>query len=142
MNIDFDFFLKTFRELNSFGNENGHDYEVLKPGEVITTMEVQQKHLNSPGVAHGGAIAGFMDAVLGVPALTAAIVDGNLVSTVEFKINYFKPILLGDKLVGKGTVIRKGKSLIVSTGAIYKGEEMVAHGQGTFNVYPLEKRKD
>jgi uncharacterized protein (TIGR00369 family) len=140
MSIDFDFFLRNFRELNTFGNVNGHEYEMIEPGHVITRMEIKKEHLNSPGVAHGGAVAGFMDAVLGVPALTAAIVDGNLVSTVEFKINYFKPILLGDKLEGRGRVIRKGKSLIVTIGEVYKGDEMVAHGQGTFNIYPLNKR--
>lgn len=141
MSIDFNFFLKNFKELNTYGNVNGHEYEVIEPGNVITRMVILPEHLNSPGVAHGGAVAGFMDAVLGVPALTAAVVDGNLVSTVEFKINYFKPIMLGDKLEGRGNVIRKGKSLIVTIGGIYRGAELVAHGQGTFNVYPLQKRQ-
>jgi uncharacterized protein (TIGR00369 family) len=110
MDINMDFFLENFRKLNKFGEYNGHDYEVVKPGETTTTMTIKDMHLNSPGVAHGGSLAGMMDAVLGVAALTAAIVDGNLVSTVEFKINYFKPILLGDKLVGKGKVVRKAKA--------------------------------
>lgn len=140
MDINFDYFLEKFEEVNTFGKVNGHQYELIKPGEVITKMKVLDVHQNSPGIAHGGAIAGMMDAVLGVAALSNTVLDGNLVSTVEFKINYFKPIFLNDQLVGKGKVIRKGKSLVVSIGEIYRGEELVAHGQGTFNVYPISKR--
>ena len=140
MEVSFDYFLEKFEEVNTFGKTNGHQYEVIKAGEVITKMKILDIHQNSPGIAHGGSLAGMMDAVLGVAALSSTVLDGNLVSTVEFKINYFKPIYLNDELVGKGKVIRKGKSLVVSIGEIYRGEEMVAHGQGTFNVYPIAKR--
>lgn len=127
-------------QMNTFMRENGIKHSVEKPGITQTTMTILEKHLSSPGVAHGGSMAGFMDSVLGFCALTAAIPDGNLVSTVEFKLNYFKPILFHDFLEGKAMVLRKGKSFIITRAEIWRGEEMVAHGQGTFNVYPLAKR--
>ena len=139
---DFNFaeFLVKYKQMNTFVRENGIEHGVNEPGCTETSMTILDKHLSSPGVAHGAAMAGYVDSVLGFCALSAVIADGNLVSTVEFKLNYFKPIFKGDKLKGKGKVIRKGKSIVVSIAEIYRGEEMVAHGQGTFNVYPLEKR--
>lgn len=138
--FDFTVFLENYKQINNFMRENGIEHKVLKPGITETSMKILDKHLSSPGVAHGGAMAGYMDSVLGFCALSAAIPDTNLVSTVEFKLNYFKPIYFGDELLGKGKVIRKGKTFIISIAEIYRGEEMVAHGQGTFNVYPIEKR--
>lgn len=139
---DFDFtvFVENYKQINNFMRENGIEHKVLAPGITETSMTILDHHLSSPGVAHGGSMAGYMDSVLGFCALTAAIPEGNLVSTVEFKLNYFKPIFFNDHLVGKGKVIRKGKSFIISIAEIYRGDEMVSHGQGTFNVYPMEKR--
>lgn len=140
--VDFDFgvFLENYKQINVFMRENGIEHHIIEPGNTETSMTILEKHLSSPGVSHGGAIAGLMDSALGFCALSAAIPDMNLVSTVEFKLNYFKPVLLNDKLVAKNKVIRKGKSIIVSLSEIYRGEELVSHGQGTFNVYPMEKR--
>lgn len=139
---DFDYkaFVENYKQINNFIRENGIEHVVNGPGQTETSMTILDKHLSSPGVAHGGAMAGYMDSVLGFCALSAAIAESNLVSTVEFKLNYFKPIFKSDKLIGKGKVIRKGKTFIISIAEIYRGEEMVAHGQGTFNVYPLSKR--
>ncbi|MFT4968776.1 MAG: hypothetical protein ACI9O4_000509 [Chitinophagales bacterium] len=138
--FDYELFVSNYKQINTFMRENGIEHHILAEGETETTMTILDKHLSSPGVAHGGAMAGYMDSVLGFCSLSAAIAEGNLVSTVEFKLNYFKPIFKGDKLIGKGKVLRKGKSIVVSIAEIYRGDEMVAHGQGTFNVYPLAKR--
>lgn len=138
--FDFDTFVENYTQINNFARENGIKHTVLGPGVTETRMKILDKHLSSPGVSHGGSMAGLMDALLGFCALSAAIPDGNLVSTVEFKLNYFKPILAGDELVGKAKVVRKGKSIIVSIAEVYRGDDLVSHGQGTFNVYPLQKR--
>lgn len=139
---DFDFtvFVQNYKQINNFMRENGIEHNIIEAGRVESTMQILDKHLSSPNTAHGGAMAGFMDSILGFCSLSAAIPDGNLVSTVEFKLNYFKPIFAGDKLVGKSKVVRKGKSLIISIAEVWRGEDMVSHGQGTFNVYPLSKR--
>ena len=142
MNIDFDKFLKDYRAQNNFMVHNGIVHNIVEPGKIESTMTILEQHLSTPGVSHGGAVAGFMDGVLGVAALTLALTNEKIVSTVEFKMNYFKPIFLGDVLTGKGKVIRNGKTLLVCLAEIYRGDELVAHGQGTFNAYPLSKRAE
>ncbi|RZK20406.1 MAG: hotdog fold thioesterase [Hymenobacter sp.] len=109
-------------------------------------MAIRPEHLSSPGVAHGGVLAGLLAAALGAAALTLAFTTGELVSTVEFKISYLQPVRFGDELRAVAQVDHAGKSLLVSSGTIYRwapGEDFetaVAQGLGTFNRYPAGKR--
>lgn len=133
-------FIELFRSINRYDLDNAMAFEIHAPGSITYRMTIQDKHLSSPNTAHGAAIAGFMDCVLGLSALSEAITRDNLTSTVEFKINYIRPVKLGEELVGTGRVVHKGKSLIISAGEIHSNGELVALGQGTFNTYPFTKK--
>ena len=138
--------LAGYNHINAYGRANGMVLNYSKPGKAEYHMVIRPEHLSSPGVAHGGVLAGLMDAVLGAAALTLAFTEGELVSTVEFKINYLHPVRLGDELRAVAQVDHAGKSLLVSSGIIYRqvpgetAETAVAQGLGTFNRYPAGKR--
>ena len=136
--------LKKYNEVNAFGKLLGLELNIIEPGHVEYRMEITEQHLSNPAAAHGGGIAAMMDGILGVAALSLAAEKLRLVSTVEFKINYYAPIKLGDKLIGVGKVVFEGNRLISSEGAIYCENEnmnMVCKGLGTFNSYPVEKNR-
>jgi uncharacterized protein (TIGR00369 family) len=137
-----DQFLTLFKSINKYDLHNHLTFEIHSPGSITYKMKISEQHLSSPNTAHGAAIAGFMDCVLGLSALSEAITKSNLTSTVEFKINYIRPVKLGEELVGTGKVIHKGKTLIISSGEIrsLESNELVAMGQGTFNTYPFSKK--
>ncbi|RYY10961.1 MAG: PaaI family thioesterase [Cytophagaceae bacterium] len=135
-----------YNRINHYGQANGMALTVPAPGRAEYRMVIQEAHLSSPGTAHGGVLAGLMDAVLGAAALTLAFTAGELVSTIEFKINYLRPVHLGDKLLATAQVEHAGKSIVVVSGTIYQqGAEgagpAVAQGLGTFNRYPASKRE-
>lgn len=138
--------LAGYNHVNAYGQANGMTLSVPAPGQAEYRMVIGPAHLSSPGVAHGGVLAGLLDAVLGAAALTLAFTSGELVSTVEFKINYLQPVCLGDELRATARVDHIGKSLLVSSGVIYRRvpgeptETAVAQGLGTFNRYPAAKR--
>lgn len=133
--------LKVYSQTNNFGNENGMILEKFEEDGIVYRMKIRPDHLATPTTAHGGVIAALMDGVIGVAALYFSAADGNLVSTVEFKINYLTPARLGDVLIGKGWVISKGKRIIVAQGEIFNETtgENVAVASGTFNAYPYQK---
>lgn len=135
--------LDLYIQMNKFDQHNGLKLIVHKPGEIEYEMKIAEQHLSSPKVCHGGAISGMMDAVLGATALSIAFTEEKLVSTVEFKINYFKPVMEGETLIGSGSIEFKGKRLICARGEIVKKDsgEQVAIAQGTFNLYPMEKQE-
>lgn len=135
-----------YNRINHYGRANGMALTVPAPGQAEYRMVIEDAHLSSPGTAHGGVLAGLMDAVLGAAALTQAFTAGELVSTVEFKINYLRPVHLGDALRAVAQVTHAGKSIMVVSGTIYRqgtadGEDpAVAQGLGTFNRYPAAKK--
>ena len=132
-----------YNQINAYGRTNGMELQLTQPGQVQYTMAVRPDHLSSPGTCHGGVLAGLLDAALGAAALSLAFTAGELVSTVEFKINYLHPVYLHDYLVAHGTVEHSGKTLIVSSATITcpaRNNVVVARGLGTFNRYPASKR--
>ena len=132
-----------YNKINHYGRTNGMELEVQAPGEVTYTMTVREEHLSSPNTCHGGVLAGLMDAALGAAALTLALPDGELVSTVEFKMNYLQPVYLHDVLVARGWVEHAGKTLVVTNATIScsnRSDAVVARALGTFNRYPASKR--
>jgi uncharacterized protein (TIGR00369 family) len=138
-----DFFnelIQGYRKANAYGRLNGMELKEANEGLCVYEMTITKDHLATPTTAHGGCISALMDGVLGVTALTISSKNMNLVSTVEFKINYLHPALLGDKLIGKGKVIRAGKRLIITQGDIFNQKgDLIATANGTFNSYPFEK---
>ncbi|RTQ49605.1 PaaI family thioesterase [Hymenobacter gummosus] len=132
-----------YEQINHYGRANGMRLTVHRPGAVSYRMQVQEQHLSSPGAAHGGAIAGLMDAVLGAAALTRAFIDQEFVSTVEFKLNFLHPVRPHDELLAHAEVEHHGKSLVVVNGRIECPARgvVVALGLGTFNRYPATKRE-
>ncbi|MBT3981005.1 MAG: PaaI family thioesterase [Bacteriovoracaceae bacterium] len=135
--------IEIFKSTNHFGNDQGVQIQVSEDGNYFQTMTTVEKHLSSPGICHGGAVSAFMDSVLGFAALYEGAKDKKLCSTVEYKINFIKPVYLGDKLKGIGHIEYKGNSLVVVSGEIVddKSGEIKAKGLGTFNLYPYEKKE-
>ncbi len=127
---------------NNFGKMLGMDFKIINPGLVHYFLNIKQEHLATPNAAHGGVISALMDAVLGVTALSAVEEVNKVVSTVEYKINFFSPALLGDELIGIGKVEQKGNRLIIVSGDIIcskRNNIVIAKAIGTFNSYPAEK---
>lgn len=133
--------LKLYNQINEFGRVNQMHFTVIEPGHIEYRMPILNAHLATPVAAHGGAVAGMMDGVLGVAALSVSAQEQKLVATVEFKIQYIRPVVKDDVLKGIGKVDFKGSRIIISSGDIYseKRNVLVAKGTGTFNAYPFEK---
>ena len=129
--------LDLYNEVNQFGKLIGMDFKVLSESQIEYKMKIKKEHLATPTVAHGGLIAGFMDAVLGVAALNAVAAEHKLVATLEFKITYFAPAKENDDLIGIGTVLKKGKRIVFAEAEIKnQHQELIAKGSGTFTSYP------
>ena len=134
-------FEKFYQNLSKFDQSLGLRLKVISPREIQYSLKICEEHLSSPQVCHGGVIAGMMDATLGVGALAYAVTQNKLCSTVEFKINYLGPAHLGEILIGKSQIDFIGKRLVVTNATISSGNQPIAKGMGTFNLYPMEKNK-
>ena len=71
---------------------------------------------NSAGILHGGVTATIADAAVGI-AITHHFGGRRPSTTVDLKINYFRPIADG-KVVARSRLLRIGNHLVVGTVAI------------------------
>lgn len=132
--------IEEYKKSNHFGELLDMELLSYEKGSVLYKMKIQEKHLATPIAAHGGSLAALMDGLLGVTALTVAAERSCVVSTIEFKLNYLKPVFLGDEITGTARILSEGKRIIVVEGEMRNSkDELVSKGQGTFNAYPKEK---
>jgi len=132
--------LETYNKYNNFGRLLDMDYQIISPGNISYSFKVLEEHLATKTAAHGGVLAAYMDAIIGVASLSAVANDKKVVATIEFKINYLKPAFLNDLLIGKGKVIQKGNRIIITEGKIYnQNKELICTAIGTLNAYPFVK---
>lgn len=127
-------------EANNFGRELGMDFTIQSHGEVQYTMQITKKHLATPIAAHGGSISALMDATMGVCALSEVIRDFKVVSTLEMKLSFIAPALLGDTLKANASIVKSGKRILFVEGTIKNQDgKLIATATGTFNAYPASK---
>jgi len=124
-----------FPHKDHFGELIGYKYEAHGEGWIRTSLKIQEKHISPSGVAHGGAISSFVDWSMGAAVFTI-LKQGQLCSTIEFKINYLSPAKLGETIFCKATVKFHGRSHAVIEFHVFREEgKDVAVGVGTFNIY-------
>ncbi len=79
---------------------------------VTIEIEVRPDMMNGAGVLHGGVTATMADAAAGIG--TNWYIGGSRgITTVELKINYFRPVSKGH-VRARSHILRAGKTLIVS----------------------------
>lgn len=125
---------------NHFGALLGMKFDVIEQGKVEYKMSITESHLATPFAAHGGSISALMDATMGVCALSQVISEDKVVSTIEMKISFIAPGLLGDTLFGTANIIKPGKRILFVEGEIKnQNGNVIAIATGTFNSYPSSK---
>jgi len=132
--------LEKYNQTNQFGKFLDLKLVDVQPGEVKYNVDVKKQHLATVKSAHGGFISAIFDQIVGTAALSQSLLENKLVSTVEFKINYLRPVFINDSLIGNGLVIKSGNRLYTVKGDIYnQKKELIATGIATLNAYPFEK---
>jgi uncharacterized protein (TIGR00369 family) len=81
----------------------------VEPGRAVFEMEVDERHHNPMGTLHGGVYCDLADAAMGY-AYAATLAEGEAFTTVELKINFFRPVRKG-RLTAEASVVRAGATL-------------------------------
>ena len=102
-------------------------------GRARCWLELQDFHLNTSGVVHGGVLFTLADTGMGA-ALVSTLEPDELCATIEIKIGYFKPVMEG-ALLCTAALVNKGKSIASLEASIHQGEVLVSKSSGTFTIY-------
>ena len=93
---------------------------------------VQEKFLNTGGIAHGGFIATIADTGMGNAAHIAA--GKKRCVTINLDIKFISAGKLNEKLIGKVKVLKKTKTLVFISSEIFASEKIVATASGTWKI--------
>lgn len=99
------------------------------------TITIDDRHLQAYGTAHGGVLAGLVDAAMGLAILGRAP-EGEACATIEMKLNFLAAARPGE-LRARGRVISEGRRIVVAWAEAEDATgRMVACGTGTFQRIP------
>jgi uncharacterized protein (TIGR00369 family) len=86
------------------------------------------------GVVHGGVIASLADTTA-VYAVLQALPEATPMTSIEFKINFLAAAKVqGGELLGRATVLRRGRRVAVVEASVAQGERRVAAGLFTYLI--------
>lgn len=89
----------------------------LGPGRCEVELPFSDKVTQQHGYFHGGAIGALADIAGGYSGYTMIGLD-DAILTVEYKLNILAPGA-GERLVGRGRVLRSGRTLTVTTADVF-----------------------
>jgi acyl-CoA thioesterase len=107
---------------------NGMRLVELRPGFAKTTVTVEERHLNSLGTMHGGAIFALADFAFGAVSNS----DGRTAPAINTTISFLKAVRTGATLYAEATEVSRSRKLLACTVRVTNDAgELVALFQGT-----------
>ena len=111
----------------------GFEVESRGDGASRLTLAVGPRHFNPHGLVHGAVLYALADTGMGA-ALTSVLGADELCTTIEIKINYFRPWKSG-LLACTTRVIHRGRTTAALQSALHDGEgRHLAQASGTFAI--------
>ena len=112
----------------------GAEIVSIEEGKVVIACSKNEGLTQQHGFFHAGVLTSICDSACGYAALTVMPETADVLS-VEFKINLLRPAV-SDKIIATGTVLKNGRTLIVSEGVVTdeRQEKIFAKMIGTMIV--------
>lgn len=88
------------------------------------------------GVVHGGILSTLADTAA-VYAIIPHLADGVTMTSIEFKMNFFRPGRAEDgELMASAKILKAGRTVNVCESKVMQGGKELAHGIFTYLVLP------
>jgi uncharacterized protein (TIGR00369 family) len=105
-------------------------------------MRVEEKHLNTRGIAHGGMLVSLADTALGV-VLSLSERPPRPMVTVSLSVDFASAARLGDWVEAHVEIQRSGRQLAFASCRLLVGTRHVLRASGVFAVVaPARARED
>jgi len=87
----------------------GFEAKKIADGRATVRLSAGPQHANPMGTLHGGILCDIADAAMGM-AFASTLGPGESFTTVELKINFFRPVWEA-QLKAESRVVRRGRNL-------------------------------
>jgi len=113
--------------------------EEAEAGRTLVTMTATEEMANHQGVCHGGFISMLADSAMG-SALATVLPEGERHMSFDLKLNFMRPVRIGQKVIATGTVVHSGRRTAVGECRLEVEGELVGTGSASFIVYFPEQK--
>jgi len=118
-----------------FSNHNGPFYQKIEGHKNYRGFYVLDRHCNSMGIAHGGLLVSFADALLG---LTVFRKTRGAPMTVRLTTDFMASAKRGDWVEGQGSVTGLANDVVYVNARVYVAERTILTAQGIFRAQKRE----
>ena len=87
----------------------GFEVKDIAEGRATVVLAAGPQHANPMGTLHGGILCDIADAAMGM-AFASTLAPEESFTTVELKVNFFRPIWQA-QLKAEGTVVQRGRTI-------------------------------
>jgi uncharacterized protein (TIGR00369 family) len=87
----------------------GFEAKDIADGRATVVLAAGPQHANPMGTLHGGILCDIADAAMGM-AFASTLAPEESFTTVELKINFFRPVWQA-RLKAEGTVVQRGRTI-------------------------------
>jgi acyl-CoA thioesterase len=102
-------------------------------GRAVLRLAVDERHLRTRGIAHGGLLSTLLDTAMGI-AVSTGTPDGCFAVTAQLNVNFVRPAWDGEVLDTTGWVCHRGQQTAVAQGETRTAKGvLVAVSSGTFS---------
>lgn len=113
----------TLPDWDPYEDHVGPMYESSDGGRTRCAMEIEARHCNTGGIAHGGLLMTFAD--YATFAIARAEIGGPGGATVSMNHDFCAPVRAGDLLEAEAQVMRETRSMLFMRGTLYVGDTTV-----------------
>jgi uncharacterized protein (TIGR00369 family) len=118
----------------------GFEAKEIADGRAVVTLAAGPQHANPMGTLHGGILCDISDAAMGM-AFASTLAPEETFTTVELKINFFRPVWEA-RLRAEGKVVRRGSTMgYVECEIRDEGGQLVAKASSTCMALRGERAK-
>jgi len=118
----------------------GFEVKEIADGHAIVTLAAGSQHANPMGTLHGGVLCDIADASMGM-AFASTLTPGESFTTIELKINFFRPVWEA-RLRAEGKVVRRGSTIgYIECEVTDEGGRLVAKASSTCMALKGERAK-
>lgn len=103
-------------------------------GVASVSVELDERHFNPNGVAHGAVAFTLMDTAMGAAVMTV-VDEGDMCATVEIQTRFHRAASTGT-LTAEATVMTAGRRVVqLEARTVDDGGRLVASATGSFAVF-------
>ena len=134
--------LEIMQEHVPFNKLLGIRGEQVEAGHAILVLPVRPELVGDPSrpALHGGVLSTLIDTAGGAAAWSA-LAAGESVSTVDLRVDYLEPAVLGAPLRAEAHLIRKGNRVCHVKVALTQDGTLVAEGRGVYNIHRRREKE-